>query len=126
MVARGGACRRCGPDVHGDERPQPGSGHAAACSQRLDAEWRSKGIRVHYVGLAPVGKRRMQEYLTKLNVPAPRMTPIDDETELMFVDHDRQGVRQDKILSEERTIATPETGKIFVDVKIDAVVEQIR
>jgi creatinine amidohydrolase/Fe(II)-dependent formamide hydrolase-like protein len=92
----------------------------------LDAEWRSKGVRVHYVDLAPVGKRRMEEYLKKLNVPAPRMTPIDDETELMFVDHDRQWVRQDKIPSDERTIATPETGKIFVDYKIDAVVEQIR
>jgi hypothetical protein len=92
----------------------------------LDGEWRSKGVRVHYVDLAPVGKRRMEEYLKKLNVPAPRMTPIDDETELMFVDHDRQWVRQDKIPSDERTIATRETGKIFVDFKIDAVVEQIR
>ncbi len=92
----------------------------------LDAEWRSKGVRVYYVDLAPVGKRLMEEHLKKLNVPAPRMTPIDDETELMFVDHDHQWVRQDKIPNEERQIATPETGKIFVDFKINAVVEQIR
>jgi hypothetical protein len=68
----------------------------------------------------------MNDYLKKLNVPAPRMTPIDDETELMFVDHEHQWVRQDKIPSEERKVATPETGKIFVDFKINAVVEQIR
>ena len=54
------------------------------------------------------------------------MTPIDDETELMFVDRDHQWVRQDKIPSEERKVAIPETGKIFVDFKINAVVEQIR
>jgi len=35
-------------------------------------------------------------------------------------------MRQDKIPSEERKVATPETGKIFVDFKINAVVEQIR
>jgi creatinine amidohydrolase/Fe(II)-dependent formamide hydrolase-like protein len=92
----------------------------------LDAEWKSKGVRVYYIDLAPVGKRLMNDYLKKLNVPAPRMTPIDDETELMFVDHEHQWVRQDKIPSEERRVATPETGKIFVDFKINAVVEQIR
>jgi creatinine amidohydrolase/Fe(II)-dependent formamide hydrolase-like protein len=90
----------------------------------LDGEWRSKGVRVSYIDLAPIGKRRMEEYLKTKNVPAPRMTPIDDETELMFVDRDR--VRPDKIPAEERAIATPETGKILVDFKIDAVVQQIR
>jgi hypothetical protein len=92
----------------------------------LDADWKSKGVRVHYVDLAPVGKRRMEEYLKTLNVPAPRMTPIDDETELMFVDRDHQWVRQDKIPPDERKIATPDTGKVLVDFKVDAVVEQIR
>jgi hypothetical protein len=92
----------------------------------LDAEWKSKGVRVYYIDLAPVGKRLMEDYLKKLNVPAPRMTPIDDETELMFVDRDRQWVRQDRIPAEERAVATPETGRIFVDFKINAVVEQVR
>lgn len=92
----------------------------------LDAEWRSKGVRVYYIDLAPVGKKLMEDHLKKLNVPAARMTPIDDETELMFVDREKQWVRQDKIPSEERTVATPETGKIFIDFKINAVVEQIR
>lgn len=92
----------------------------------LDAEWRSTGVRVYYIDLAPVGKRRMEEYLKKLNIPAARMTPIDDETELMFVDRDHQWVRLDKIAPEERKVATPETGKIFIDFKIDAVVQQIR
>ena len=92
----------------------------------LDAEWRSKGVRVHYIDLAPIGKRLMEDHLKKLNVPAARMTPIDDETELMFVDREKQWVRQDKIPSEERAVATPETGKIFIDFKINAVVEQMR
>ena len=92
----------------------------------LDSEWRSRGVRVHYIDLAPIGKRLMEDYLKKLNVPAARMTPIDDETELMFVDKNRQWVRQDKIAPEEREIATPETGKILIDFKINAVVEQIR
>jgi hypothetical protein len=35
-------------------------------------------------------------------------------------------VREDKIPPEERKVATPETGKIFADFKIDAVVQQIR
>ena len=92
----------------------------------LNTEWRSKGVRVYYVDLAPVGKRLMEDYLKKLNIPAARMTPIDDQTELMFVDRDKQWVRQDKIPSDERKISTPETGKIFVDFKVNAVVEQIR
>jgi len=92
----------------------------------LDIEWKSKGVRVYYIDLAPIGKRLMNEHLTKLNVPAPRQTPIDDETELMFVDHDHQWVRQDKIPSDERKLATAETGKIFIDFKINAVVQQIR
>jgi hypothetical protein len=92
----------------------------------LDAEWKPKGVRVYYIDLAPVGKRLMNDYLKKLNIPASRMTPIDDETELMFVDHDHQWVRHDRIPQEERTVATPETGKIFVDYKISAVVQQIR
>jgi len=92
----------------------------------LDSEWRSKGVRVYYIDLAPVGKKQMEDYLKKQNVPAARMTPIDDETELMFVDRDKQWVRKDNIPAEERAIATPETGKIFIDFKINAVVEQIR
>jgi hypothetical protein len=92
----------------------------------LDAEWKGKGVRVYYIDLAPVGKRLMNEHLTKLGIPLPRQTPIDDETELMFVDHDHQWVRHDQISTEERKIATPETGKIFVDFKITAVVQQIR
>lgn len=92
----------------------------------LDSEWKSKGVRVYYIDLAPIGKRLMNDYLAKQNVPAARMTPIDDETELMFVDRDHQWVRQDKIPADERKIATPETGKIFVDFKINAVVQQIR
>ena len=101
----------------------PSPGHAVSLSL---SHFAPKGVRVHYIDLAPIGKRLMEDHLKKLNVPAARMTPIDDETELMFVDREKQWVRQDKIPSEERAVATPETGKIFIDFKINAVVEQMR
>jgi hypothetical protein len=91
----------------------------------LDLEWKSKGVRVYYIDLAPSGKTLMMEYLKKMkpNTPVARMTPIDDDSELMSVD--RKRVREDKIPAEDR-IASPELGKIFIDFKVRSAVEQIR
>ena len=91
----------------------------------LDSQWTSKGVRVHYVDLAPSGKILMRQHLKTLdpNLTQARTTAIDDDSELMSVDRTR--VREDKIPTEDR-LASPELGKIFIDLKITSVVDQIR
>jgi creatinine amidohydrolase len=91
----------------------------------LDLEWKSKGVRVYYIDVGPSGKTLMMEHLKKTNpgVPVARMTPIDDNSELMSVDRAR--VREDKIAAEDR-ISSPELGKIFLDFKVNTAVEQVR
>jgi creatinine amidohydrolase/Fe(II)-dependent formamide hydrolase-like protein len=89
----------------------------------LDQEWKPKGVRVHYIDVALIGKKLMSDYLSKRDVPARRHTPIDDDSELMRVDRTR--VRDDKIPPEDR-IASPELGKTFMDFKVNSAVEEIR
>src|SRR5207245_219448 len=96
----------------------------------LDLAWKTKGVRVHYVDLAPSAKKYSIEYFKKLDIPndpiTDRYSRLDDDLQLMSIDRDRKWVREDKILPEDRKVLSGDVGKMFVDRKIRTVVEQIQ
>jgi creatinine amidohydrolase/Fe(II)-dependent formamide hydrolase-like protein len=96
-------------------------------ANELDQEWKPKGVRVYWIDLAPAGKKAMSDFLTKHNIPENRPTDlhtrIDDASELMSID--RKLTRPDK-LQDDIKMSSAEFGKAFVDMKVNAVVEQIR
>lgn len=95
-------------------------------AQELDAEWKSKGARVHYIPVYPEGEANFREVLTKRNVANDRQTPIDDASEIMSIDSDKKWVRQDKIPPDDRKIVSSELGKTFTEAKIGIAVRHIR
>ena len=92
----------------------------------IDAEWSSKGVRVFYVPVYDEGEGQMKQYLTQLQVPAERQTPIDNAAEVMAVDTDNRWVRHDRLPPEDARIVSAELGRMFIDNKVRSAVAHIR
>jgi creatinine amidohydrolase/Fe(II)-dependent formamide hydrolase-like protein len=101
----------------------------------LDKEWRAKGQRVYYVPDAYYkAQEKIRAYLVKHNLPRGEHAGIEDTSELMFLDRQRQWIRRDKLgpgdassgVAGDPRPASPQLGKIFLDMKVAAAVAQIR
>ena len=90
----------------------------------LDAEWRSQGGRVFYVPVYEEGQGKMREILGAMDVPADRMTPIDDASEILAVASDR--VRRDRLDADIAAVASSELGRRFIDGKVEVAIAGIR
>ena len=90
----------------------------------LDAEWRSQGGRVFYVPVYEEGEGRMREILAAMDVPADRMTPIDDASEILAVASDR--VRRERLDTDIAAVASVELGRRFIDGKVEVAIANIR
>jgi len=104
-------------------------------AEELNAEWSLKGFHVYYIpDLYFKEKEQMREYLTKHQIPYDEHAGTDDTAEVMFIDHDNRWVRKDKLALDDGktgvigdpTKATKELGKMFIDLKINNAVTQIR
>ena len=95
-------------------------------ASELDAEWKSKGVRVFYVPVYDEGEAAFKEHLTRLNVPPERQTPVDDASEMMAIETDNRWVRQDLIPPDDARVASAELGKTFIDNKVRLAVANIR
>ena len=92
----------------------------------LDAEWRTKGGRVFFIPVYEEGERRMREILASLGVPANRMTPTDDASEILAMDTNSRWVRWDRLADDIARVASADLGRQFIDGKVDAAVSSIR
>ncbi len=92
----------------------------------LDAEWRSKGGRVFFIPVYEEGEGRMREILAARDVPANRMTPIDDASEILAIDADGRWLRPDQLPDEIAAVASADLGRQFIDGKVEVAVARIR
>ena len=102
-------------------------GQLKKVAEQLDAEWKPKGTRAYYVPLyMEVDHGQMKEYLTTKGVPENRHTAVDDHSELMAIERDHAWIRQDKIPADIRNVASAETGRVILDLKLKKGIEDIR
>lgn len=99
----------------------------------LDAAWQPKGARVFYVAAHEIRPGQDMtlnaDYLRRWasrTVPAARRKPVEDFSELLFVDRDRRWLRDDMIAAQDRAVVSPELGKILVEQRVSAILTRIR
>jgi creatinine amidohydrolase len=120
---------------HGD-----GQDVLAAVASGLDAQWKSRGVRVFYVpDLYFKEKQQAHAYEASHGLPTHDVhAGTDDTSELMALDAQHRWIRTDKLAPSEGartavtgvdgdpTKATPALGSLFLQYKIDDAVAQIR
>ena len=104
-------------------------------ASELNEEWASKGAHVYYVP-DPYYKseERVREYLSERGMAGGQHAGIHDTSEVMFLDKEQKWIRKEKLApGDEKTgvdgdprQASAELGKIFLDIKVNAAVTQIK
>jgi hypothetical protein len=119
--------------IVGDESTRVGDTSLERIAATLDAEWQSKGARVFYVAgheIRPGQDMTLNaDYLRRWasrTVPAARRKPVEDFSELLFVDRDRQWLRDDMIAAQDRAVVSKELGKMLVEQRVSAILTRIR
>jgi creatinine amidohydrolase len=112
----------------------------AAVASGLDAQWKSRGVRVFYVpDLYFKEKQQAHGYEASHGLPTHDVhAGTDDTSELMALDAEHRWIRTDKLapsvgartavtgVDGDPTKATPALGNVFLQYKIDDAVAQIR
>jgi len=100
----------------------------------MDSVWKPKGVRVIYVpDLYFKEKDQMRTYLTEHKITVDGHAGTDDVSEVMSIDTEHRWIRPDKLIVSNGTDgvigdqkkATPEMGKMFINLKIQNAVAQI-
>jgi len=104
-------------------------------ARELDRKWSSKHAHVYYVPDAYYKTQaRVRAYLSAHRMVPGRHAGIHDTSELMFLDNGEKWIRKDKLAvgNEDTGVdgdprqASAELGRMFLDIKIDSAVKQIR
>ena len=119
---------------HGD-----GQAELAAVAKELDAQWKSRGVRVFYVDLYSQEKQQARAYAAAHGLPTGDVhAGLDDTSELMALDGQHRWIRSDKLapstgartaitgVDGDPTKASAALGSIFLQYKVDDAVSQIR
>jgi len=106
-------------------------------ARTLDAVWRSKGVRVRYVGdLYTKEKEQARAYFAAHHIAPDLHAGTDDTSELLYIDS--LWIRRDKLAKSDSSVegltgvngdptkATRELGELFVGYKVADAVAQIR
>jgi hypothetical protein len=59
-------------------------------------------------------------------VSVARRKPVEDFSELLFVDRDRQWLRDNMIAAQDRAVVSAELGRILVEQRVSAILTRIR
>jgi creatinine amidohydrolase/Fe(II)-dependent formamide hydrolase-like protein len=108
-----------------------------AAADKLNAAWQGTGVRVLYVPdyYAKAHADQERYIVDNLGIPADQIgghANVMDTSELMFVDADMVRLERMEVgnatngVSGDPTQATPQLGRIFLQMKIDNAVAQIR
>jgi creatinine amidohydrolase len=113
-----------------------GQDELALAAKELDAQARPEGARVLFIGdLYAKSRVQMREILAKRGLPTDEdHAGIPDTSSLLYLQTQDNWVRKEKIaLADRQTgvqghpqFASPELGKIYLDLKVDLAVKQIR
>jgi creatinine amidohydrolase/Fe(II)-dependent formamide hydrolase-like protein len=101
----------------------------------LNQEWSPKGVRVYYIPDAYHESRELvRDYLVEHGLPVDRHAGIHQTSEVMFLDKEHKWIRNEKlapgewktgVLGDPRQ-ASAELGKLFLEIKINSAVSQIK
>jgi len=116
-----------------DEGAGPDDRTLSDLAERLEAEWRSSGVRILHV-TAHEGRPGQQmtlnaDYLRRWasrTVPPERRKDIEDQAELLFADPEHEWFRPDMMTADDRAVAVPALGKILLEQRVSSVLHQIR
>jgi len=113
-----------------------GQEELALAAKDLDAQSRADGARVLYIGdLYTKSEAQFREMLAKRGLPAQEVhAGIPDTSELLYLETPGKFIRKDKLAAASETtgvkgsptFASPELGKIYLDLKVENAVRQIR
>jgi creatinine amidohydrolase len=113
-----------------------GQEELALAAKELDAQSRADGARVLYVGdLYTKTEAQFREILAKRGLPDKEVhAGIPDTSELLYLEAPGKWIRKDKFAAANEatgvqgspTFASPELGKMYVDLKVENAVNQIR
>ncbi len=105
-----------------------------AVATELDRQGWSKGRRAYYIGDAYYkAEAQIHAYLVTRKLPPGAHAGIEDTAQLMFLDRGQKWVRRDQLSAADEKSgvdgdprrATPELGKILLDIKVKSAVDQI-
>ena len=111
-----------------------GQGALKRVASELDREWGSKGAHVYYVGdVYYKSEERVREVLGS-RAKAGGHAGIHDTSEVMFLDRERKWIRTDRLAAANPDAgvegdpreASAELGKMFLEIKVDSAVTQIK
>ncbi len=135
QATRSRAPGTCGFPVRCQYRPRR-SDELALAAKELDGEVRASGTRVLFIGdLYAKSRVQMRDILAKRGLPTDEdHAGIPDTSSLLYLETQGQWVRKDKIaLADPKNgvrghpqQASAELGKIYLDLKVDLAVKQIR
>jgi creatinine amidohydrolase len=113
-----------------------GQEELALAAKELDVQARAEGARVLFIGdLYAKSRTQMHEILAQRGLPAADdHAGIPDTSSLLYLETQGQWVRKDQIALADATngvqghpqLASAELGKIYLDLKVDLAVKQIR
>ncbi len=113
-----------------------GQNELARAAKELDAQHRVDGARVLYVGdLYTKSDAQFAETLAKRGLPTnDTHAGIRDTSELLYLEKPGQWIRKDKLGTANESngvrgtpaLASPEVGKLYLDLKVENAVKQIR
>ena len=112
-----------------------GQAELAKVAKELDAQHRKEGVRVLYIGdLYYKSDADLKDWLTKHGLPHDVHAGMWDTSPLLYLEKPGQWIRKDKFAEANEangvvgnpSLATPEIGKAFLDIKVDNAVKQIR
>jgi len=113
-----------------------GQNELARAAKELDAQHRADGARVLYIGdLYTKTDAQFTEILAKRGLPhTDAHAGIRDTSELLYLETPGQWVHKDELAAANEstgvrgdpTLATPELGKLYLDLKVENAVKQIR
>jgi creatinine amidohydrolase len=102
---------------------------------RLNAQWAPKGAHVYYIpDLYFKEKDQAAKYLIEHKLTVDEHAGAHDTSQLMFIDKEHRWIRKDKLVkgdgkngvNGDPTQASPEHGQVFINLKTDDAVAQIR
>jgi creatinine amidohydrolase len=113
-----------------------GQSELAQVAKELDGGHRTDGARILYIGdLYTKSEAQMAELLTKRGLPGNEAhAGIRDTSELLYLEKPGAWIRKDKLAAGneangvrgEPTLASAEIGKLYLDLKVENAVKQIR
>jgi hypothetical protein len=116
-----------------DEGAGPDDRTLRDLAEQLTAEWQASGVRILHVSAHEErpgqGMSLNADYLRRWasrTVAPERRKTVEDQAELLFVDSEREWLRPDMIAAEDRAVVVPALGKILLEQRVSAILNQVR